>query len=103
LPKNAFSGATVSVISECAAGVQPASPTPTPTRARSSWKKFCARPHSAVIADQNASETEIRPTRLDFGIVGVAGDGDAEERIEQREGEAGHQADLGVGEARGPA
>ena len=59
-----FSGGTLSVMSEGAAGVQPASPTPTPMRASSNCTKFCARPHPAVIADQMASAAAISRTRL---------------------------------------
>ena len=54
----------MSAISECAGGVQPASPTPTPIRASSSWMKFCASPHSAVMADQIASAPPISQGRL---------------------------------------
>ena len=59
-----LSAGTLSVISECAAGVQPASPTPTPTRASSSCGKVRAAPHAMVIADQIATDQAISETRL---------------------------------------
>jgi hypothetical protein len=45
--------------------VQPASPIPTPTRARRSWRKFWARPHRAVNIDHTTSAAAMMPTRLE--------------------------------------
>jgi len=58
---------TISLISECAGGEQPASPTPTPILSSNSWAKFCAIPHNAVIADQIVSATPIIVARLVAG------------------------------------
>ncbi len=57
----------MSLMSEWAGGVQPASPTPTPIRASSNCQKFCATPHSAVIADHSARATAISLGRLVVG------------------------------------
>ena len=63
-----FSGGTVSPMREWEAGVQPASPMPTPMRARSSCQKFMARPQRTVMPDQMAREPETIPTRFDLGL-----------------------------------
>ncbi len=57
-------GGKWSLIRDWAAGRQPASPTPTPVRARASWTKLWARPHTAVMADQTAMQAVISSTRL---------------------------------------
>jgi hypothetical protein len=46
--------------------------------------------------DQMASETEMIPTRLLFGPVGVARNGNAQHSIKQRERQTGHQPDLRI-------
>ncbi|MNW06523.1 hypothetical protein D3C71_2029500 [compost metagenome] len=53
-----------SAINECAAGVQPASPTPTPMRNNSNCTKPLAVPHSAVMVDQTTTHREMILTRL---------------------------------------
>ncbi len=52
------------MISEWAGGVQPASPTPTPMRARISCQKFWAKPHSTVKALQAATEVPMMNGRF---------------------------------------
>ncbi len=58
-----FSGGKLSAIIEYAAGDRPASPTPTPMRARKSVRKLLARPQAAVITLQNVMLTAIRLRR----------------------------------------
>ena len=53
-----FDGLYKSEIIECAAGLQPASPTPTPTRASASSQKFCAAPDNAVMTLHSAGDIE---------------------------------------------
>ena len=48
---------------EKAQGLAVASPMPTPMRAAASWPKFCAKPESAVIADQTERPIVIRRPR----------------------------------------
>ena len=54
-----FSVGKLSAIIEKAAGERPASPTPTPMRARNSMPKLLAMPQAAVIALQNNTLTKI--------------------------------------------
>jgi hypothetical protein len=82
MAEDRFSGGTVSAISECAAGVHPASPTPTPIRARASCAKLWAKPQIAVIADQIARQIEISQTRY------------AEHGIKHGESRASEQTEL---------
>jgi len=53
-----------SAISEWEAGLQPASPNPTPSRANARGTKLVAKPLSAVKALQSASETVMINGRL---------------------------------------
>ena len=50
-------------MSECAAGVADASPTPTPTRAIASCAKFRAMPEAAVIRLQKTMPTAVTVRR----------------------------------------
>ena len=50
---------------EWAGGVQPASPTPTPIRAASSWRKFRESPDATVIALQTSSARAMMLLRLE--------------------------------------
>ena len=51
-------------MSEWEGGTQPASPMPTPNRASIMWRKFCARPHSTVMADQTAIARDTMVRRV---------------------------------------
>ena len=58
-----FSGGKLSAIIEYAAGDRPASPTPTPIRAKKSVRKLVAIPQAAVITLQNVMLATIRLRR----------------------------------------
>ena len=57
-------GGKKSATSEYAGATPPASPTPTPSRARNSCQKFCARPQTAVIALHTTSAIVMIRVRL---------------------------------------
>ena len=58
------SAGKISETIEWEGGDAPASPTPTPNRARNNCVKFCARPQSAVITLHMAAEIAIIFRRL---------------------------------------
>ena len=57
----------------CDGGMPPASPTPTPRRARKSCANDCAAPHSAVMPPHTTAAAAIRLRRLWFTAQTAAG------------------------------
>ena len=57
-------GPNMSEMIECEGGLQPASPIPTPTRASSSWRKFCTKPLIAVMKLQMNRDRATMSRRL---------------------------------------
>ena len=53
--------------------MQPASPTPTPARAATSWMKFCARPQTPVKALQAVRQPAMIQARLYLSAARASG------------------------------
>ena len=72
----------------------PASPMPTPIRARNSCQKFWARPQAAVNRLHSATDAgdDVDPALA----VGEPGDRDGEAAIEEREGDPAHRLSCRV-------